>query len=129
MTTFAEALVGALHDRGTRHLFGVPGGGSSLDIIEACGKLGIAFVMTRTETAATLMAAATAEITGAPGAALAGVGPGAASAVNGMAYRHLERSPVVLFTDRVPKNRRGRAGIRISIRSPCSRPCRRARLI
>lgn len=104
MTTFAEALVGALHDRGTRHLFGVPGGGSSLDIIEACGKLGIAFVMTRTETAATLMAAATAEITGAPGAALAGVGPGAASAVNGMAYCHLERSPVVLFTDRVPKN-------------------------
>lgn len=104
MTTFAEALVGALHDRGTRHLFGVPGGGSSLDLIEACGKLGIEFVMTRGETAATLMAAATAEITGAPGAALAGVGPGAASAVNGMAYSYLERAPVVLFTDRVPKN-------------------------
>lgn len=104
MTTFAEALIGALHDRGTRHLFGVPGGGSSLDLIEACGKLGVEFVMTRTETAATLMAAATAEITGAPGAALAGVGPGAASAVNGMAYSLLERAPVVLFTDRVPKN-------------------------
>jgi acetolactate synthase-1/2/3 large subunit len=104
MTTFAEALVGALHARGTRHLFGVPGGGSSLDLIEACGKLGVQFVMTRTETAATLMAAATAEITGAPGAALAGVGPGAASAVNGMAYAQLERAPVMLFTDRVPKN-------------------------
>lgn len=104
MTTFAEALVGALHDRGTRHLFGVPGGGSSLDLIEACGELGVQFVMARGETAATLMAAATSEITGAPGAALAGVGPGAASAVNGMAYSYLERSPVVLFTDRVPKN-------------------------
>jgi len=104
MTTFAEALVGALHDRGTRHLFGVPGGGSSLDLIEVCGKLGVQFVMARGETAGILMAAATAEITGAPGAALAGVGPGAASAVNGMAYCYLERSSVVLFTDRVPKN-------------------------
>ncbi|WP_416898118.1 MAG: thiamine pyrophosphate-binding protein [Minwuia sp.] len=102
MTTFAEALVAALHARGTRHLFGVPGGGSSLDLIEACGKLGVQFVMARGETAAVLMAAATAEITGAPGAALAGVGPGAASAVNGMAYCMLERAPVVLFTDRVP---------------------------
>ncbi|WP_417512844.1 thiamine pyrophosphate-binding protein [Minwuia sp.] len=104
MTTLAEALVGALKARGTRHLFGVPGGGSSLDLIEACGKHGITFVMARGENAAVLMAAATAEITGAPGAALAGVGPGAASAVNGMAYCHLERAPVVLFTDRVPVN-------------------------
>lgn len=102
MTTFAEALVGALRARGTRHLFGVPGGGSSLDLIEACGKLGVEFVLTRGETAAVLAAAATAEITGAPGAALAGVGPGAASAVNGMAYCALERAPVMLFTDRVP---------------------------
>lgn len=102
MTTFAEALVGALKDRGTRHLFGVPGGGSSLDLIEACGKLDVEFVLTRGETAAMLAAAATAEITGAPGAALAGVGPGAASAVNGMAYCALERAPVALFTDRVP---------------------------
>ncbi|ANK82188.1 MAG: hypothetical protein TEF_16375 [Rhizobiales bacterium NRL2] len=104
MTTFAEALVGALRERGTRHLFGVPGGGSSLDLIEACGKLGVRFVLTRTETAAMLAAAATAEITGAPGAALAGVGPGAASAVNGMAYCALERAPAMLFTDRVPED-------------------------
>lgn len=104
MTTFAEALIGALRDRGTQYLFGVPGGGSSLDLIDACGRLDVRFIMTRSETAATLMAAATAEVTGAPGAALAGVGPGAASAVNGMAYSYLERAPVVLFTDRVPKN-------------------------
>lgn len=101
MTSFAESLVGALEDRGTRHLFGVPGGGSSLDLIEACGRVGIEFVLTRGETAATMMAATAGELTGAPGAALAGVGPGAASAVNGMAYAQLERAPLVLFTDRV----------------------------
>lgn len=101
MVSFAEALLSALRDRGTRHVFGVPGGGSSLDLIEAAGRLGMAFVLTRGETAACLMAAVTGQITGAPGAALVGVGPGAAAALNGVAYASLERAPMVLFADRI----------------------------
>ncbi len=58
MTALAERLVAALRQRGTRHIFGVPGGGSSLDLIEACGRLGVEFVLTRSETSAVLMAAA-----------------------------------------------------------------------
>ena len=97
--TLAEAVAEELAARGVRRMFGIPGGGSNLELIEAAGKRGIDFVLTRSETAAAIMAAVTGELTGVPGVALTGIGPGAASAVNGVAYAALERAPMVLFTD------------------------------
>ncbi len=80
-------------------MFGVPGGGSSLDVIEAGAALGIEFVLTRTESAATMMAAATAELTGTLGVALTTKGPGTANGVNGVAYASLDRAPMLFLTD------------------------------
>ncbi len=97
--TVAEHIVETLVRRGVKRIFGIPGGGSSLALIEAADRAGLQFVLTRTETAGAIMAAVTGEITEAPGVMLAGVGPGAASAVNGVAYAHLERAPMILFTD------------------------------
>ena len=97
--TLAQALAAACRARGVRRTFGVPGGASSLDVIDAFAAEDIDFVLTHGETAATLMAAVTAELGGAPGVAVTGVGPGAASAVNGIAYAALERAPVLLVTD------------------------------
>ncbi len=113
--TLAEALIDALARRGVKRLFGVPGGGSSLALIEAAGARGLDFVLARGETAAAIMAAVTGELSaapdgapsgtpsgtpgGTPGVVLTGVGPGAASAVNGIAYASLERAPVLLLTD------------------------------
>ncbi len=97
--TLAQEIAAQLKALGTPRVFGVPGGGSSLQLIEAFEDAGIPFVLTKTETGAAIMAAVTGELTGAPGVALAGVGPGASSAVNGVAYAHLERAPMVLFTD------------------------------
>ena len=77
--TLAEAIAEELSGRGVRRMFGIPGGGSNLELIEAAGRRGIDFVLTRSETAAAIMAAVTGELTGAPGVALAGVGPGTAS--------------------------------------------------
>ena len=99
--TVVEALVGALKARGVERVFGIPGGGSSLDVIEAGAAAGIDFVLSRTEAAGAFMACATAELTGAPGVLLTGVGPGMASAVNGMAYAYLDRAPLILVTDAV----------------------------
>lgn len=98
-TVLASAIVEALAARGTRRIFGIPGGGSSLQLIEAADRAGLDFVLTRTETAAVLMAAVTGELTGTPGVALTGIGPGAASAVNGVAYAWLEKAPAILLTD------------------------------
>ncbi|MEX2454200.1 MAG: thiamine pyrophosphate-dependent enzyme, partial [Rhodospirillaceae bacterium] len=85
--------------RGIPRMCGIPGGGSSLDLIDAAARAGIDFVLCRTETAAAIMAAVTGEITGVPGVVLTGIGPGAASAVNGIAYASLERAPLLLVTD------------------------------
>lgn len=97
--TLADSIVAALAGHGVQRMFGIPGGGSSLDLIDAARNHGIDFVLARTEVAAALMAAVTGELTGTPGVVLAGVGPGAASIVNGIAYAHLERAPLLLFTD------------------------------
>jgi len=95
----ASAIVAALRQAGTARLYGVPGGGSSLDLLAAAQAQGLPFVLARTETAAVIMAATEAELTGAPGAALVTRGPGVAAAVNGMAHAHLDHAPVLLLAD------------------------------
>ncbi|WP_197089259.1 thiamine pyrophosphate-binding protein [Puniceibacterium sp. IMCC21224] len=97
--TVAGHLVEALYRRGTRRLYGVPGGGSSLDLIAAAESLGMTFVLARSENAAVMMAAADADISGAPGAALTTKGPGLAQAMNGLAHAALDRAPVICITD------------------------------
>src|SRR5262249_39577892 len=52
MATVADLIVDRLMDSGVRTLFGVPGGGSNLDLIAAAGRAGLPFVLTATETAA-----------------------------------------------------------------------------
>mgnify|MGYP003668083954 FL=1 len=99
MGTLADEIARALKHHGVARVFGIPGGGSSLDIMDAAKRADMPFTLARTEAAASIMAAVTGELTRAPGAVLVGVGPGASSAVNGIAYASLERSPMVLFID------------------------------
>lgn len=98
-STLAAAIADTLSSRGVKRIFGVPGGGSSLDLIDAASIQGIEFILCRNEAAAAIMAAVTGELTGIPGVVLTGIGPGAASVVNGIAYASLERAPVILITD------------------------------
>src|SRR5688572_20039597 len=92
-------LVRELRRLGVRRMFGVPGGGSSLVLIGAGAEQGVEFVLARTETGAAIMAAATAELTRAPGVVLTGLGPGVAAATNGVAHARLDRAPLVVITD------------------------------
>jgi acetolactate synthase-1/2/3 large subunit len=102
MPTVAETIARRLREAGVGHLFGMPGGGSNLDLIEAAARTGIRFVLTATETAGALAAMAQAEISGRAGVCLTTLGPGAASAVNGVACALLDRAPVLVFTDSHP---------------------------
>jgi acetolactate synthase-1/2/3 large subunit len=97
--TVADLVVAQLLGAGVRTIFGVPGGGGNLDLIEAAGRAGLPFVLTATETAGAIAALAQAEVTGQIGACLTTLGPGATSVVNGVACAFLERTPVVVFTD------------------------------
>jgi acetolactate synthase-1/2/3 large subunit len=98
-TTAADAIAAAFADAGTRRIYGVPGGGSSLDLIAAARARGIDFVLARHETSAVIMAATEAELSGTPGVALCTRGPGVGNAANGMAHAALDRAPVVLLAD------------------------------
>lgn len=102
MPTVAECIVGRLVEAGVRTLFGMPGGGSNLDLVDAAGRAGLSFVLTHTETAGALAASAQAELTGRPGACLATLGPGVSSVVNGVAHARLDRVPLVVLTDSMP---------------------------
>jgi acetolactate synthase-1/2/3 large subunit len=97
--TVAETVLAELARRGTKRVWGVPGGGSSLDLIAAMERHGLRFVLARHEGAAAMAAVADAELTGAPGVVLTTKGPGVANALNGLAAGSLERAPVVLISD------------------------------
>jgi acetolactate synthase-1/2/3 large subunit len=97
--TTAQALARALSEAGVQRIFGLPGGGSSLDVIEAAAQLGIDFVLTKSENAAVMMAGAMAETTGIPGVAIMTKGPGVANGANGVAYASLDRAPVLVISD------------------------------
>jgi len=97
--TVAQALLADLARRGTRRIWGVPGGGSSLDLIDGMARHGMAFVLAKHEGAAAMAAVADAELTGAPGVVLTTKGPGVANALNGLACASLERAPVLLVSD------------------------------
>ncbi|MBI4500443.1 MAG: thiamine pyrophosphate-binding protein [Gemmatimonadetes bacterium] len=106
MPTVADLIVARLLQAGVQTLFGMPGGGSNLDLVEAAGRAGLPFVLSHTETAGALMASAQAELTGRPGACLATLGPGVASLVNGSAHASLDRVPLLLLTDAMPASAR-----------------------
>ncbi|MBV5267142.1 MAG: thiamine pyrophosphate-binding protein, partial [Burkholderiaceae bacterium] len=97
--TVAQALAQAIALAGVKRIFGLPGGRSCLDVIDATAQQGIDFILTKTESAAVMMAGAVAETSGVIGVALMTKGPGLANGVNGVAYASLDRAPVLVITE------------------------------
>ena len=89
-------------------MFGVPGGGPNLDVVGAATTAGLRFILAHGETAAVIMAATYADLTGTPGPVVVTRGPGLASAVNGIAHAALDRLPVVVIADTVADAKAGR---------------------
>ncbi len=102
MPTVSELIVEGLQRAGVPRLFGVPGGGSNLDLLGAARVRGLPFVLCHHEWAACIMAAVTGDLTGCPGAALATLGPGVTASATGLAHAFLDRSPLIYLSDRHP---------------------------
>jgi acetolactate synthase I/II/III large subunit len=107
MPTVADVIVDTLGRAGVPRLFGVPGGGSSLELLDAARRAGLPFVLCHQESAACIMAAVTGELTGHPGAALASLGPGVTASATGLAHAFLDRAPMVFLSDRHPDDALG----------------------
>ena len=98
MATTAETIAEFLAGQGVPRIYGVPGGGSTLEIIEACRQREIEFLLTHHEASAAIMAATEGDLLGRPGTCLAGLGPGVASASAGVALAYLDRLPLLLLS-------------------------------
>ncbi|MDE0943525.1 MAG: thiamine pyrophosphate-dependent enzyme [Alphaproteobacteria bacterium] len=97
--TFVAWLAQRLAQRGMRHAFGVPGGGTSLDLLAALRDQNIETVITAREDAAMIMAGVSGVLTEGPGLAFTTKGPGLASATNGLASAALDRMPALLMSE------------------------------
>ena len=102
MPTVADLLVDGLVRAKVPRIFGVPGGGSNLEVLEAARARGLPFVLCHQEWAACIMAAVTGELTGRPGAVLSTLGPGVTASATGLAHARLDRSPLIYISDRHP---------------------------
>src|SRR5688572_24800095 len=69
--TNADVIIAALGRAGVQRLIGMPGGGSTADLIEAARLSGLPFTLAHTETGSAFIAAAQAEIAGTPAACVA----------------------------------------------------------
>ena len=96
----ADEIAAAMKSNGVPYIFGIPGGGSSIDLIEACNNQEIPFVLTQHETTAAMMAVVAGELTGTCGVCLSIMGPGATNAASGSIYAYLERHPLLCVTER-----------------------------
>ena len=84
------------------YLFGIPGGGSAIDLIESCKSVDIPFVLVQHETTAAMAAAVTGELTGTCGVCVSIMGPGAANLASGASYSLWERHAVISLTEAYP---------------------------
>lgn len=102
MPSCVEVVAEFLGGAGVSRIYGVPGEGASLDLLEAARGRGIPFVLICDEGSAAIMAATEGELLGRPGVCVTGPGAGAAGAVQGLAQALADRAPLLLFTDRAP---------------------------
>lgn len=100
MPTCIETVAQFLAGAGVRRIYGVPGEGASLDLLEACRERDIGFVLASDEASAAIMAATEGEILGRPGVCLTGPGAGVAAGARGLAQAMADRAPMLICTDR-----------------------------
>ncbi len=105
--TGARIVVDQLVAQGVQHVFCVPGE-SYLSVLDAFHDAEIEITVCRQEGGATMMADASARLTGRPGVVFVTRGPGATNASPGIHIAEHDSSPVILFIGQVQRDMRGR---------------------
>ena len=94
-----EALARQMAARNVSHVFGIPGSGPSLFLLDALEKQGIRFHLTHFEGSAALMAGAIGKLSGRSGVAISIKGPGLTNMLPGLAACSLDAFPVVSIAE------------------------------
>lgn len=93
----ADAVARTLRNYGARFAFGIPGN-DVLETVRACEQQGIEFVLGKSEPSCAFMADAVYQLTGAPAALIAALGPGISNAMSGIAGAMQERSALLVLS-------------------------------
>ena len=89
---------------GVKRVFGIPGSGETLSLIDALESRGVQFHLSHSEGAGALMAATVGRLSGSAGVSLSIKGPGLTNAIPGIAAAWFEAFPLVHFTEGYPPN-------------------------
>ena len=100
----SELLVRYLRALGVRHVFGYPGD-PTVELLEACRRENLDFVLGRREGTAGLMAEAAGMLTGLPGVCVSTLGPGSTNLVNAVANAWLDRVPMLAISGQIESKR------------------------
>lgn len=100
MITLAEDIA----QSGARRVFGIPGGGTSLSVIDALEKSGIQFSLGYHEASCAIIAAVYGAISHTPAITFSIKGPGVANLVPGLAAMKFEDLPVVAISESVSRS-------------------------
>jgi acetolactate synthase I/II/III large subunit len=103
----ADLIVATLKAAGIDRGFGIPSG-NVLPLMEAMRNGGVEFVLTAHEGSAGFAADVTGRMTGAPGLAIATLGPGATNLATGVGCAWLDRSPMIALTCNLNTDQLGR---------------------
>lgn len=94
-----QKLAADIAKTGVKQVFGIPGSGPSLTLLDELEKHEIRFYLTHIEATAVLMAGAIARLSGNAGVALGIKGPGLCNMLPGLAACYFENLPVVSITE------------------------------
>ena len=105
--TGGQLIVDCLKAQGVEHVFCVPGE-SYLAVLDALHDADINVTVCRQEGGATMMADATARLTGRPGIVMVTRGPGATNASPGIHIAEHDSIPLIMFVGQIENGMRGR---------------------
>lgn len=99
-----DILAAEIHKYGVSSIFGIPGSGPTLSLIDSLESKGIPFYLTQFEGTGALMAATIGRLRNKAGVSLSIKGPGLTNALPGISVAWFESFPLVHLTEATPVN-------------------------
>ena len=87
-----------------KYAFGIPGGGKSLELIDALSQYGIKFITTHHEASAAIMAGTIGKISNSFGLCISIKGPGITNMLPGISLCHFENFPIISICESYDDN-------------------------
>lgn len=97
----AAQVANGLYDLGIRRVYGLPGE-DHMALLDAFASAGLDYRAAFNESAAVIMAATEAQLTGLPGVAVLSLAPGVSNGVNGLLNTYLDEIPLLLISGQHP---------------------------